>query len=65
MKYIHITLDVGAAIKAFYVISNQPYKWKDVLIHLGDYHAMMEFFSVVGQFITGSGFEEIAYQAGV
>ena len=29
MKYTHITLDVGAAIKAYHVIWNNPNLWSD------------------------------------
>ena len=34
MKYTHITLDVGAAIKAYHVIWNNPNLWSDTIIHL-------------------------------
>lgn len=33
MSYTHITLDVGAAIKAFPMIWNKPDEWSDILIH--------------------------------
>ena len=35
----------------------------NVLIRLGDFHTMMELFCIIGKIITGSGFEEIVYQA--
>jgi hypothetical protein len=38
MVYTHITLDVGAAIKAYHVIWNNPQAWSDIIIHLGDFH---------------------------
>ena len=44
MKYVHITFDVGAAIKAYRVIWNDSDLWNDIIIHLGDFHAMMAFF---------------------
>ena len=51
MLYTHITLDVGAAIKAYHVIWNNPTAWSsDIVIHLGDFHAMMAFFGVIGKF---------------
>ena len=46
-------------------IWNNPVKFKDVLIHLGDFHGMMEFFSIIGKIIQGNGFEDIVYQAGL
>lgn len=64
MKYTHITLDVGAAIKAFQVVWNNTQAWSDTIIHLGDFHAIMAFFRIIGSFIKGSGFEEIIFQLG-
>ena len=65
MKYTHITLDVGAAIKDFQVVWNNPQAWSDIIIHLGDFHAMMAFFGIIGTYIKGSGFEEIIFQLGL
>ena len=62
MKYTHITVDVGAAEKYYEVIWNNPDKFKDVIIHLGDFHAFIHFFSNCWKFVTDSGFEEIVYQ---
>ena len=45
MKYTRITVDVGAAEKYYEVIWNNPDKFKDVIIHLGDFHAFVHFFS--------------------
>ena len=64
-RKLHITLDVGAAIKAFHVIWNKPDEWSDIIIHLGDFHAMMAFFLVIGRFIESSGFEDVLFQAGL
>lgn len=63
MKYVHITMDVGAAIKAFHVVWDDNNLWNDIIIHLSDFHAVMAFFGVIGQYITGSGFEKNAYQS--
>ncbi|XP_065053916.1 uncharacterized protein LOC135682802 [Rhopilema esculentum] len=65
MKYTHITVDAGAAMKFYHVLWNNPDEFNDVFIHLGDFHASMEFFGTIGKFVTGSGFEEIVYQAGM
>ena len=65
MKYTHITLDVGAAIKAYHVIWNNPNLWSDVIIHLGDFHAINAYFGAIGTFVSGSGFEDILFQAGL
>ena len=52
-------------MKFFHVVWNNPYKFNNVLIHLGDFHAMMEFFSTIEKFVAGSGMEEVVYQAGL
>lgn len=65
MKYAHITTDVGAAAKFYHVIWNNPGEFHNVIIHLGDMHAIMEFFGTIGKFISASGFEEVIYQAGL
>eukprot|EP00794_Sanderia_malayensis_P002595 gene2595-3007_t len=65
MKYTHITVDAGAAAKFYHIIWNNPTDFENVLIHLGDFHGMMEFFSVIGKIIKESGLEEIVYQAGL
>ena len=56
-------VDAGAAEKYYKVIWNNPDEFKDVIIHLGDFHAFMHPFSNCGKFVTNSGFEEIVYQS--
>ena len=63
MKYTHRTMDVGAAAEAFQVIRNNPIIWSDILIHTGGFHFMLMFFSVIGSYLKGSGFEEVIFQA--
>ena len=46
MKYVSITLDVGAAMNAYKTIWNYPDKFKNVVIHLGDFHFIKENFEV-------------------
>ena len=65
MKYTHITLDIGAAIKAYHVIWNNPNLWLDIIIHLGDFHAINAYFGAIGTFVSGSGFEDTLFQAGL
>ena len=52
-------MDVGAAVKAFQVIWNNKIISSDILIHPGDFHYMVMFFSVIGSYLKGIGFEEI------
>ena len=44
LAYAHIPVDAGAAMKFYHIVWNDPVEFKNVIIHLGDYHAMMEFF---------------------
>ena len=63
MKYVHVTADCGAACKFYQVTWNNVEKFKNVIIHLGDFHAMQELFGIIGKIVTGSGFEDVLYQA--
>ena len=65
MKFTHITTDGGATMKFFHVVWNNPDEFNNVLIHFGDFNAMMEPFSTIRKFVAGSGFEEVVYQAGL
>ena len=65
MRYTHITLDCGAAIKAYHVLWNNPDQFKDIILHLGDFHSMQAMFGVIGSYVSGSGFEDIIYQLGL
>ena len=65
MKYTHMIFDLGAAMKGFHVIWNQKELWKDIIIHLRDFHAFMGFFWCIGKYIPGSDFEEVVFQSGL
>ena len=65
MPYVNVTLDVGAAVNAYKVIWNYPEKFKNVIIHLGDFHFIKENFGIIGKLVTGSGFEDVIFHAGV
>ena len=62
MKDTQFAIDAGAAAKFYHINWNNPVEFKDVLIHPGDFHGIMEFFSVAGTIVQGSGFEDIVYQ---
>ena len=63
MPYVHLTLDVGAAAKTYHVLWNFPDEFENDIIHLGDLHLFQENFGIMGQFVSGSGFEDIVHQA--
>ena len=58
-------MDCGAAMKAYHVLWNNPDTFSDVILHLGDFHAMMEIFNIIGTIVAGSRFEDIIFQAGL
>ena len=51
MEHVHVIINVGAAIKAYHLIWNDPERWKRIIIHLGDFPSFMAFFGVIGKFI--------------
>ena len=40
MPFVNITLDVGAAMNAYKLIWNFQERFRNVVIHLGDFHFM-------------------------
>ena len=44
MPYVNVTLDMGATVYAFKVSWNRKEEFKNVVIHLGDFHFMKENF---------------------
>ena len=65
MQYANITFDIGAAINAHKVLWNYPERFKNIIIHLGDFHFMKEIFAVLGKLVCGSGFEDVVFQTGI
>ena len=49
--------------KFFHVIWKYLDKFHNVVVHLGDFHAIVEFFGVIGKLIAGRGYEDILYEA--
>ena len=65
MPYVNVYLDVEAAINAYKLIWSHPQRFDNIFIHLGDFHFIKENFGVIGKLVTGSGFEDVVFQAGV
>ena len=42
MPYANLSVDVGAAINAYKVLCNYEDKFKNTVIHVGDFHFMKE-----------------------
>ena len=61
IKYTYVALDVGAAVKAYHVKWNQLDKWSKIIIHLGDFHALLDFFGSIGLYVSGGRFEKTLY----
>ena len=52
MPYTNITLDVGATINAFKFLWGNQTRFRNIVIHLGDFHLMKENFQVSTDFYT-------------
>ena len=65
MPYVNLTLDAGAYVNAYRVLTNYPEKFAKIVLHLGDLHFMKESFTILGTLVKGSGFEDVVFQAGV
>ena len=63
MTYTHVTTDEGADEKFYHVIWNNPVEFKNVILHLGDFHGMQSLFGIIGKLVSNSGFEDVLYQA--
>ena len=61
----NITLDVGAAMNACLVKWLKNEEFKNVIIHLGDFHFLKENFKVLGLLIKNSGFQDIVFCSGI
>ena len=58
IPYVNVTLDVEAAMNAYKLCWNYPVRFKNVLIHLRDFHFLKKNFSVIGRIIEGSGLDD-------
>ena len=63
MQYVNITLNKRN--NAYKVLWNCPEKFKNVIIHSGDFHFMKENFQVFRNMVSSSGFGDIAFQVGI
>ena len=50
MPFVNITLDVGAAMNAYKFVWSNPERFKNVVIHLGDFRCIEEKFQVSSRF---------------
>ena len=62
MTFVNVTL---CCKNAFKVLWNYPKKFGNVIIHLGNFNFTKENFGIIGKIVTGSGFEDYVFQAGV
>ena len=50
MPFVNITLDVGATMNAYKFVWSNPERFKNVVIHLGDFRCIEEKFQVSSRF---------------
>ena len=61
MAYVHVTADAGVASTFYQILLNNPDE--DVIINLEDFHAVVEFYGIMGKIISGNRFEDVVHQA--
>ena len=64
IKYTHITLNVGAAIKEFHVEWNQLEYWSKV-IKIQETFMLLWIFGAIGSYISGNALEGTLHQLGM
>ena len=63
--HINVTLHVRGALKTYKVLWNFQDEFKNIFIHLSDFHFIKECVSFLGFLMSGSGFEDTVHQARV
>ena len=58
-KYTYITVDVGAEEKYYKVIWSNPDQFKDVIVHLGGFHAFIHFLVTVENVLQTVGLKRL------
>ena len=48
---VNITLDIGSVINAYKIVWPYPERFRNVVIHPGDFHFLKENFKVIGNLI--------------
>ena len=61
--YNPITMDCFAAMKAYHFLWNNQVS--DIILHLGDFHAMIEISNIIGTIVVGNGSVDIILKAGL
>ena len=62
MQYAHVIADEGAAGMSYQVIWNNPEDFKKIIIHPGNFHTIVQHFSIIGKIVSSSGFEDVLYK---
>ena len=65
MPFVNVTFDMEAAINCYKLIWNYQHYFSNVVIHQGDFHFLRENFLIIDIIIQASGFEDLAFQAGI
>ena len=62
-KYVITTFDIGACMKAYPLVFNDPLKYKDHIVLIGSFHATMAYLKMIGKKMSGSGLDDILIEA--
>ena len=64
-KYNISTFDLGACMKAYPVVWNNPVKYKNHIIFIGTFHLICAYLKAIGKKMEGTGFADILIEAGL
>ena len=64
-KYTITTSDLGACMRAYPVIWNNPDKYKHQIIMIGTFHLICAYLKTIGKKMEGTGFSDILIEAGL
>ncbi|KAL8594141.1 hypothetical protein ACOMHN_047881 [Nucella lapillus] len=64
-NYVVTTFDLGACMKAFPLVWNQPLRYQQHIILVGTFHTICAYLKVIGKKMEGSGLSDIMQEAGL
>ena len=62
-KYTITTFDLGVIMKAMPIVWDNPSRYKNHIILIGTFHAIMNYLNMLGHKMAGSGYSEVIIEA--
>ena len=64
-KYVITTFELGACMKAYPLIWNQPQRYQNHIILIGTFHLVCAYLKMIGKKMDGSGLSDVLLEAGL